>query len=299
MKLLQRLAECRCIFYRGGYGRLAVTLAVVLLAGGERAHAGLTINATFGSGFTSADKAAIETAITNLENAISTNVTVNIQINTMSSGLGESSTYYGTLSYYDYYNALKAVDTAPGASAAQQTAFASLGAAPTSESSGNPVNGSTTVDVMTANLRALGFSASVPFDSTIGLNTSITSPYGETANTYSLQSVAAHEIDEALGIGGSGSTIGEGTNDIGVLDLYRYRADGARSWTTILTTSPYSYFSIDGGKHGPLVLQSNGRRPDYADWHSNPIPRGFRPQVQDAFGQPVAHKYRGSHLGDE
>jgi len=65
-------------------------------------------------------------------------------------------------SYYDYYNALKAIDTAPGATSAQQTAFASLGAAP-SQNSGNPVNGfdsnGQAMVLTSANLRALGLPA--------------------------------------------------------------------------------------------------------------------------------------------
>ncbi len=100
--------------------------------------------------------------------------------------------------------------------------------------------------------------------------------------------MANHEIDEALGIGGTGSTIG-GTgffaSGVGDLDLYRYTSVGVRSFSTAQTTSPYSYFSIDGGS---TVLsyfnQTSGA--DYGDWLSNPIPAGFGPQVQDAFGGP-------------
>jgi hypothetical protein len=99
---------------------------------------------------------------------------------------------------------------------------------------------------------------------------------------YPLEAIILHETDEVLGIGGSGSTIGGGPA-VGDLDLYRYSAPGVRSYTT--NPNAISYFSIDGGN---TVLsyfnQTSGA--DYADWLSNPIPNGFNPQVQDAFGEP-------------
>ncbi len=119
----------------------------------------------------------------------------------MSSGLGQSSTTFYNVHYYDYYNAFKAVATSP----AQLAALASLGAAPANGNSGNPVNGSTLITISSAEGRNLGFNtpgATGPggtFDSVIGLNTSLTSPpNGLNSNTYSLQSVATHEIDEVL-----------------------------------------------------------------------------------------------------
>jgi hypothetical protein len=110
-----------------------------------------------------------------------------------------------------------------------------------------------------------------------------------------LQAVANHEIDESLGIGGAGSTIG-GTGffatGVGDLDLYRYSAPGTYSFSTTQTTSPYAYFSIDGGNTALTYFnQTSGA--DYGDWLSNPIPAGHGAQVQDAFGQPGSNPALG------
>ncbi len=220
------------------------------------------------------------------------NLTVSIYFNTMTSGLGESDTTVDNFSYDSFYNALKDVATSPD----QLIALASLGMAPTSPFSGNPVNGNRQVQITSAEARNLGFSAPAgisagggTYDSEITLNTSTTSPPGSlNGSTYSLEAVAMHEIDEALGIGGTGSTLtgsGSLTGPVGDLDLFRYSAAGVRSYSNAQTTSPFSYFSIDGGT---TVLsyfnQTSGA--DFADWLSNPIPNGFGVQVQDAFGQP-------------
>ncbi len=107
--------------------------------------------------------------------------------------------------------------------------------------------------------------------------------------------MANHEIDESLGVGGGASTIGDTgffATGVGDMDLYRYTAPGVRSFSTLNITTPYSYFSIDGGN---TVLSYFNQTPgaDYADWLSNPIPAGFSPQVQDAFGEPGSNPALG------
>jgi PEP-CTERM motif len=270
--------------------------AVVLLGVGTPARASLVINPTFGTAITGdADAAAIEGAINAAIGTIESDITspnslsVSVYFNEMSSGLGESETGIYNVSYFSWYNAFKAVATAPD----QMTALASLGPAPTSASSGNPVNGNTDLQITSAEGRNLGFNTPPvvsigggTYDGEVLLNTSLTSPPNALPGYYGLESVAMHEIDEVLGIGGTGSTIGNGaTAPVGDLDLYRYSASGVRSYSTTQTTSPFAYFSIDGGA---TVLsyfnQTSGA--DYADWLSNPIPMGFSTQVQDAFATP-------------
>lgn len=282
-------------------------LAVLLLGAGTPALASLIINATFDSSITTDPGAtgiegAINGAISNIEADITSphNLTVSIYFTEMSTGLGESDTTVYTPTYYQYYNAYSAVAT----SAVQLSALASLGTAPTSSSSGNPVDGNTEVQITSAEARNLGFIAagtitagSGTYDSEISLNTSLTYPPGpNNGSTYGLQSVANHEIDEALGIGGTGSTLtgtGSLTGPVGDLDLYRYSAPGVRSYTNTNSTSPLSYFSVNGGTTAVSYFnQTTGA--DFADWFSNcttcggsdPFAPGFGAQVQDAFGEP-------------
>jgi hypothetical protein len=285
LKGLQRSFRCF------PWGVLAPVIAVVMLCSHTPAYAGLTINATFDSSITSQpDAAGIEGAINAgiavLQADISNPITVNIYFAAMNTGLGESisSLYLGN--YSDYYNAFKAVATSP----AQLSALASLGPAP-SPGGPNPVNGNSGLVITGALGRALGFNTPGflmvgpnSYDTIIGLNTSLTfPPQPNNGSTVGLQSVATHEMDEALGIGGSGSQLNSGTTGpIGPLDLYRYAAPGVRSYSQTQTTSPFSYFSIDGGTTVLTYFnQTNGA--DYGDWLSNPIPGGFGPQVQDAF----------------
>ncbi len=98
------------------------------------------------------------------------------------------------------------------------------------------------------------------YDGVVTLTTSFTLNDGTTPNPgeYSAVSAAEHEIDEMLGGGGQGSTLNaiaycnanptdpdcianaDYTNDIGVLDPYRYSAPGVKSFTTSTTAStPY------------------------------------------------------------
>ncbi len=286
---------------------LSVIAAIVLLAAGAPAHASsLIVNATFGASITSdpsaaAIEGAINGAITTLEGDIASpnNIAVNLYFTETNSGLGGSDTSTFTLPYSAYYNAFKAVAT----SAAQLTALASLGAAPTFLTPGNPVNGNPNVTITTAEGRNLGFSAlggvvvgGNDYDTEISLNTSLTfPPEPATGSFYGLESVATHEIDESLGIGGTGSTIPEGGSllgPVGDLDLFRYSAPGVRSYSNTQITTPYSYFSINSGNTVVSYFnQTNGA--DYADWLSNPVAPGFPLQVQDAFGQPGSNPVLG------
>jgi hypothetical protein len=290
---MNRYQRLRC-------GVLAVGLAGLLLGRGTPARAGLTINATFDPSIASVSgaEAAINDAIAQVTSNITSpnNITVSIYFTNMTSGLGESFTSEYLPTYFQYYNAYAAVATQPN----QLTALESLGTAPTSNSSPNPVNGNTGVVFTSAEGRNLGFAtpgtilpnsninnasgSGGTYDSEIGLNTSLTSPPNTlNSGTFGLRAVANHEIDEVLGIGGTGSTLngsGSLTGPVGDLDLYRYSAANTRSYSNNSANQPY--FSINGGVT-PVSYFNQVVGADFADWQSNPDHAGFSPQVQDAF----------------
>lgn len=130
---------------------------------------------------------------------------------------------------------------------------------------------------------ASSYLSSPQYDGTISLNTSITYT-GSTgsANTYSLETVVMHEINEVLGLGSALPDYGtsNGVNAPRPEDLYRYAADGTRSFSTSATGSVY--FSLNGTTDLAQFNNSNNGG-DYGDWASNPLPAGASPAVQDAF----------------
>ena len=315
----RRLALPRTTPAAGAYALVAMVTLCAVSPG--RARANLTITPTFDSSITSDPNAAaiegtINSAIGVLESDISTPITVSVYFQATPEDVEfdvfDNNTSQAVSSYYDYYNQLKAIDTAPGATSAQQTAFVSLGAAP-SPSSGNPVTGygsDTSIWFTAPNARALGLNAPAykvasngqTYDSIIDLDPTLTYPPNpNTGSNYGLEATMFHELDEVLGIGGGGSQLSfnnymYGTSglgpapafQVGPMDLYRYSAPGVRSFSIYYTASPYSYFSIDGGNTVLSYFNQYGDGTDYGDWLSDPFPAGYGPQVQDAIATPGA-----------
>src|SRR5262249_23459179 len=121
-------------------------------------------------------------------------------------GLGGSNTFIKEVSYANFRSALSTIAAANPSDTNLQTVLASL-----PHTANNPVNGSVNLQLTLPEARNLGFSAPTPVghtDSTITLNTFLTTPGSPGSSLqYNLQSVATHEIDEVLGIGGTGSTL--------------------------------------------------------------------------------------------
>jgi len=264
-------------------------LAVLLHLGASgSARANLVIVPTFDSTITGDPNAAtIESTINNLiaiyEASFSDSVTVTITFQEMSTGLGQSSTYYKT-SYS--YSSFRSRLVSHASTANDAIALAHLPA-----TTANPVNGSTTVELTLPNARALGISGSSPpagqTDSIIGLNMSLMNLSRSSINPslYDLESVAAHEINEVLGLSSALDGLNNGdpapTGDVGTLDLFRYDSSGNRSFNTTATTQ--AYFSLDGIKD--MVQYNQNAGGDFHDWFSYPY-GGSPPRVQDAFGTP-------------
>ncbi len=125
-------------------------------------------------------------------------------------------------------------------------------------------------------------------DGTISLNLDLMNlTTGPTpAGQYGLLMVVSHEIDEVLGSGSMLTGVANGdpapTNTIRPQDLFRYDANGARSFTTSNSTPDSACFSLDGVH---LLVRYNQRADgDASDWWSNGNLGALVPRVQDAFG---------------
>jgi hypothetical protein len=264
---------------------------IITLTLGAPAWANMVITPTYAANITSDPNAAaiestIQSAINIYEADFSDPITVHITFQEMTGGLGQSSTFFGTISYASYLAAL----TADAKTADDVTALAHLGAGPN-----NPVNGTASINVKTANLRALGLPGNPPAgqpDGTIGLNTSITNPGSPgSSGANSLMVVTEHEIDEVLGLGSALPTPPSGNPF--PEDLFRYDSSGARSFTT--TSTAKAFFSINGTTDlAQFDNQNDGG--DFGDWQSNPLPPGVQPKVQDAFASPGSTPALGVEL---
>jgi hypothetical protein len=226
----------------------------------------------------------INSAIDYYQNTFTTHtvapINVTINFREMSTGLGSSNTTLYKIQYSSFLAALN------GASSGDSTDATALGTLPNSGT--NPVTGTSTINVKTAELRALGFNGALfppigAFDGTIGLNTSITTPGSPgSSSQYSLFAVTEHEIDEVLGLG-SDLPGGGFFADPAPEDLFRYDSLGNRSYTT--NAAARAFFSIDGTTD-LAQFDNQGDGGDYGDWQSNPLPGGVQPRVQDAFATP-------------
>jgi hypothetical protein len=234
----------------------------------------LVIAPTFDSSIASDPNAAkIESAINAAIQIYQTNfsdaVTVKILFKQMSSGLGQSSTYYNDVSYSSCCSALQSRASTTNDAAALAHLVSGLY---------NPVNGHTLIRSTLAHLRAMGFpNMNLPpgyYDSTISINFSLCNldRANITPGKYDMMAVAMHEIDEVLG---TSSALASET-ECRVADLFRYNSSGARSFTS---SGDDAYFSLDGVNRLARYNQSSGG--DYGDWWST---GPHTPQVQDAFG---------------
>lgn len=249
--------------------------------------AGLIIVPVWDSTITSDPNAAaientINAAIQVYQSKFSDPVTVQITFAEMSGGLGQSSTFIGSLSYSSYYTALVADS---------KTTNDVIALAHLPGGSVNPADGTTSIQVTTANQRALGFNANPPpgsSDSTISLNMSIINIDRISINLskFDLMAVVSHEIDEALGTSSGLPTPSNGRPP----DLFRFTAAGARTYTT---SGDDAWFSIDGGLTD-LVRYNQNATGDYGDWWSIGVPH--TPRVQDAAGTQGATPNLGVEL---
>ncbi len=254
---------------------MRLLLAATILIASLSAQA-LVITPTFDTTITSDANAAtiestINTAIQLYQTRFSDPITVTIQFKEIStSGLyGQSSWWYYGISYSQFRAALLADATTTN----DTVALAHL-----ATGTGNPVTGTSTIRVKTANLRAIGITGlnsglAGGVDGIIGLHTSqLNLSRASTLGTKGdLMSTVWHEIDEVLGLS---CALDSNSGDPLPEDLFRYTSAGARSYTT---SGDDAYFSLDGTN---LLARFNQRAGvDYGDWW---VAGTHTAQVQDA-----------------
>lgn len=256
----------------------------------------LTILPTWDSSITTNSQATAITngilfAIQTLENNINDNLTVKIDfVDNPDVDLGESDTYYLSVSYSSYLADLRASAT----SVDDSNALSRL-----PNSSVDPVLDESQLDLQLPLARRFGFYTTYGpdgYDSTINLNIPImnlTRP-GTDPSKYDLVSVTEHETDEVLGFV---STLNHNypNGPIGAMDLFRYTTNLVRTWTT---NGDNAYFSLDGTNLLARFNQEAGG--DYHDWWSYTnlwAPPGVTPypQVQDAYAYPATSPDLGSN----
>ena len=272
-----------------------IALGACFAAGGA-VHAtvaitGLTIVPTFDGSITgdptaAGIEAAINSAIGVFHQDFANPITVPIYFTEMSSGLGQSNYDLTSVTYSDFRTALASEPV----SSVRSAALASLPNQTTDPIPNATIN--TQLWLSAANTDALVASGQLSsnyyttpqYDGTISLNTSSTytgpGSVGPQGN-YSLETVVLHEIDEVLGLGSALPSYGttSGLNAPRPEDLYRYGANGSRSFSTSATSA---YFSLNGTTDLAQFNNANNGG-DYGDWASNPLPAGASPEVQDAF----------------
>ena len=235
----------------------------------------LVIHPTF-TGLSAAVQTEINSAIQFYEQTFSDPITVEIEFHDMADGLGRSDGHFYFWSYDNYRNALIADATSPS----DTLAVATLPAGAT-----DPILGKPFISLRSATGRAIGLPTpgldtvipgicNFTGDGCIGINVAETTVAG---GSYSLFSIAQHEIDEVLGLGSSLLNTGVVWQGfVSPADLYRYQGPGVRSFS--FDCFDPAYFSIDGGQTNLSNYHNCLDGGDYGDWVTH-----TPGQVQDAY----------------
>ena len=256
----------------------------------------LTIVDTFDSSITTqTNAAAIESGIQSASNTIASlfgnPVTVNILFQYNNNVLGQVNPANYLVPYATYAGLLQANATANPANSTLATAVSHL-------SSGNDFSGTVPILSTSADLRALGLTTAIgnltssgttgptgTYDAVVTIGNLSYSSNGKGFNSQGVGEVE-HLVNEVLGGGGAGSTLGTGSQNsaFGPLDLYRYASTGS-TIASITSTPSYTTssaevagFSVDGGATAIAQFNQAGGGSDYGDFANV-----GSCQIQDAF----------------
>ena len=273
-----------------GFVPTIVTAIATLMLASPPTMANPSITALFdpaangGAGFSAADMATIENALSFYATNITSTVSVTVDFTTQTAG-GASTVqgYYNGLSYSDYYSALASNASLTG-NAVQVSAVGSL-----PNTTNNPVTGSSGVTMSTtlASLFGLASQSNDPQANCGVLSGAACIEIGlDELGQPSLLGTVQHEFDEVLGTSSALSIGNQTPTDPTAADLFRYASPDVRSFAANSDTSepcggPTAYFSVNGGITNINSYNNCNNGGDYGDWASGAIP-----QVQDAFGDP-------------
>jgi hypothetical protein len=268
--------------------KLLAASVMIAAIGAVSASAGaMTITPNFESSITGSSNAGtiesdINNALTFYDQNVLNPITVSIDfgISTNASYLGQSSSTNYSPSYNTYTSDMLSNATTYG-NAIELSAYSNL-------QYGNDKNGAENMTVTAPDMRAITGDSSYngnydtsgnyvgrngTVDGVITLNATDLSGFGYNGS-FSPGRVIQHEVDEILGIGGSGSTLRSSSTPattFGPMDLFRYSAPQTPSYTNSSTAT--SYFSIDGGTINLVNFNqnpgTNGQTGgDFGDWSS-------------------------------
>jgi hypothetical protein len=258
-------------------------LALAITAAMKSTASALVIVPTYTSNITSLPnasqvEAAFSYAIQQYENTYASAITINITLDTETTGLSNSSFTFGNskFTYAQMRNALIAHDTTN-----DQTVNIAQNW-PTTD----PIAGTNQWEAPTAQQKALGLldPNNAASDGTITFNTNLAytfDPFDRTVatgTTYDFVGAAEHEIAEIMGRTQGLGTIKNGIPTYETLDLNRYNAPGVHDF---IPSDANSYFSIDGGTTNLKGYNSTAPG-DAWDW-VGPTTTGAPGYIPDAF----------------